>query len=70
MNDIIENRVENNLKSVSKVVLAHLPQDTKPLALDSFVQLQEQYINSKTDYLISKNIEVERAVDDLLQTIK
>jgi dynein heavy chain len=37
VNDIIENRVENNLKSVSKVVLAHLPQDTKPLALDSFV---------------------------------
>jgi len=24
---------------------------------------------SKTDYLISKNVEVERAVDDLLQTI-
>lgn len=39
VNDIIENRIENNLKTVSKVVLVHLPQDTKPLSLDSFVQL-------------------------------
>lgn len=25
VNDIIENRIENNLKAVSKVVLVHLP---------------------------------------------
>jgi len=25
VNDIIENRIENNLKNVSKVVLVHLP---------------------------------------------
>jgi dynein heavy chain len=25
VNDIIENRIENNLKTVSKVVLVHLP---------------------------------------------
>ncbi|KAL4479549.1 hypothetical protein ABPG72_018535, partial [Tetrahymena utriculariae] len=69
VNDIIENRIENNLKIVSKVVLVHLPHDIKPLSLDSFVQLQEEYINSKTDFLTSKNVEVERAVDDLLQII-
>lgn len=69
MNDIIENRIENNLKTVSKVVLVDLPQDTKPLSLDSFVLLQEKYINLKTNFLTSKNVEVERAVDDLVQTI-
>lgn len=69
INDIIENRIENNLKNVSKVLLVSMPVDTKPLTLDAFVQLQEEYINSKTDFLISKNVEVERAVDDLLTTI-
>ncbi|KAL4465245.1 hypothetical protein ABPG74_001959 [Tetrahymena malaccensis] len=69
INDIIENRIENNLKIVSKLVLVHLPQDIKPLSLESFVQQQEGYINSQIDLLSSKNVEVERAVDDLLQTI-
>ena len=66
VNDIIENRIENNLKTVSKIVLVYLPTDTKTLTLDIFVQMQEQFIASKTDYLISKNIEIERADDDLL----
>jgi dynein heavy chain, axonemal len=69
VNDIIENRIENNLKNISKVLLVSLPQDSKPFSLDQFVMLQENYIQSKTDYLMSKNVEVERAVDDLLQTI-
>lgn len=44
VNDIIENRIENNLKMVSKVVLVSLPQDTKPLTLENFVQMQNDYI--------------------------
>ena len=66
MNDIIENRIENNLKEVSKVVLVSLPEVSKPLSLEEFVDIQENYIKNKTGYLASKNIEVERAVDDLL----
>jgi dynein heavy chain len=69
VNDIIENRIENNLKMVSKVVLVSLPQDTKPLTLENFVQMQNDYIEQKKEMLISKNVEVERAVDDLLTTI-
>jgi hypothetical protein len=41
---VIENRIENNLKMVSKVVLVSLPQDTKPLTLENFVQMQNDYI--------------------------
>lgn len=69
VNDIIENRVENNLKNISKVLLVELPQEAKPLTLDSFVSKQEVYISSNTEFLKSKNVEVERAVDDLLQVI-
>ena len=31
--------------------------------------MQEEYINEKKNLLTSKNVEVERAVDDLIQTI-
>ena len=31
--------------------------------------MQNEYIESKKELLLSKNVEVERAVDDLLQTI-
>jgi dynein heavy chain len=67
VNDIIENRIENNLKAVSKILLVSLPYDSnKPFSLEQFVRLQEEFIVSKTTYLISKNLEIERAVDDLL----
>jgi dynein heavy chain, axonemal len=70
VNDIIENRIENNLKQVSKVTLVSLPNnESKPFTLDQFVTLQEDYIRVKTQYLVSKNVEVEHAVDDLLYTI-
>lgn len=32
INDIIENRIENNLKLISKVILVKLPDDGKPLS--------------------------------------
>jgi dynein heavy chain len=69
VNDIIENRIENNLKAISKVDLVDLPSNSKPLSLDDFVDLQEKHIKDRTQFLMSKNVEVERSVDDLLQTI-
>ena len=60
---------ENNLKFISKVILVKLPEDQKPFSLDEFVDMQEKYIESKTGFLVSKNVEVERAVDDLIITI-
>ena len=69
VNDIIENRIENNLKGVSKIILVELPTDTKPMTLDIFVKKQQDYIDLKKEFLYSKNVEVERAVDDLISTI-
>ncbi|CAG9316033.1 unnamed protein product [Blepharisma stoltei] len=70
INDIIENRVENNLKAISKVILVEMPENSKTFTQDEFVELQGNSAKTQTEFLMSKNIEVERAVDDLLQTIK
>jgi hypothetical protein len=39
VNDIIENRVENNLKMVSKISLVYLPVNQKTYKLDEFVEM-------------------------------
>jgi len=69
INDIMENRIENNLKSLSKTVLVNLPQDSGAYSLDQFVEMQEEWIAVESKKLKSKNYEVEGAVEDLIQTI-
>jgi dynein heavy chain len=69
INDIMENRIENNLKSLSKTVLVNLPQDSKTYTLEEFVEMQEDWIRVESQKLKSKNYEVEGAVEDLIQTI-
>lgn len=50
--------------------MVSLPEnESKPFTLDQFVTLQEEFIKGRTQYLVSKNVEVEHAVDDLLYTI-
>jgi len=69
INDIMENRIENNLKALSKTVLVNLPQDAQTFTLDDFVEMQEVWIREESQKLKSKNYEVEGAVNDLIQTI-
>jgi predicted metal-dependent hydrolase len=65
----MENRIENNLKALSKTVLVNLPQDAQTFTLDDFVEMQEVWIRDESQKLKSKNYEVEGAVEDLIQTI-
>jgi dynein heavy chain len=69
VNDIIENRIESNLKLISKVILVHLPEGDTTFTLEHFVNMQEDYINEKKSMMTAKNIEIERAVDDLIKAI-
>jgi len=69
INDIMENRIENNLKALSKTVLVNLPIDSKTYTLDEFVEMQSEWIDTESKKLKSKNYEVEQAVEDLINTI-
>jgi len=69
INDIIENRIEKNLKQVSKTVLVNLPSD-RSYTLEEFVAMQEEHIAVQAASLQDKNVEIEHAVDDLLKTIQ
>src|SRR3546814_12592724 len=68
INDIIENRIEKNLKIVSKALLVDLP-DEDSFTVDEFVRMQEKHISKQSTLLQGKNLEVEYAVRDLVKTI-
>lgn len=68
INDIIENRIEKNLKIVSKTLLVDLP-DSDSFTVEEFVKMQEKHIARQSTLLQGKNLEIEFAVRDLIRTI-
>lgn len=69
INDIIENRIEKNLKIVSKTLLVDLP-DAESFTVEEFVKMQEKHIARQSTLLQGKNLEIEFAVRDLVKTIQ
>ena len=68
INDIIEHRIEKNLKIVSRTLLVDLP-DNESFAVEAFVRMQQQHINTESNLLQGKNVEIEHAVEDLVKII-
>eukprot|EP00966_Prymnesium_polylepis_P038558 895013-Prymnesium_polylepis.1 len=66
--DLIENRIERNLKLVSKTLLVSIPSDESVL-LDKFVTQQEKWVGEQSAQMASKNLEIEEGVADLLELI-
>ena len=69
VNDIMDSRVDTNLRLVSRVLLADLPEDNRLVSLDDFVDIQERHVRQTTEWLVAKNQEIEAAVNDMLGTI-
>jgi len=69
INDMIENRIEKNLKIVSKTLLVDLP-DSEAFTVEEFVKMQEKHISRQSTLLQGKNLEIEFAVRDLVKTIQ
>lgn len=68
INDIVENRVEKNLKIVSKTLLVDLPENSS-FTVSDFVVMQQSHISGQSRLLQGKNMEIENAVADLIHQI-
>ncbi|GBG77441.1 hypothetical protein CBR_g23890 [Chara braunii] len=68
MNDMVDNRIEANLKGISKTSLIDLPPDHS-FTFDDFVSTQSRFIKRQTETMEVKNLEVERAVNDLIELV-
>ena len=69
INDIIEHRVEKNLKIVSRTLLVDLPADAS-FTVGEFVKMQKKHIHIESSLLQGKNVEIEHAVEDLVKIIQ
>lgn len=69
INDIVENRVDKNLKIIARTILVDLPDD-KSVTLDDFVSMQEHAVWEKTQILVAKNLQVETSVEDLISMLR
>ena len=65
INDLIENRVESNLKTISRTLLVDIKSEST-FTLEQFVVMQEKVTKRKTVLMDAKNLEVEKAVEDLI----
>jgi len=68
INDIIENRIENMLKAVSKSLLVTVPAG-KTFHPDDFVFTQEDFIDDLSIKLQGYNMQIETAVEDLVNIV-
>ena len=66
--DIIENRLDRNLRAVANLSLVELPSD-ESYSLDKFVAAQEKRVKAQAATLKAKNSEAEEAVSDLLELV-
>ena len=66
--DIVDNRIERNLRQVANLPLIDVPSN-ESFTLDRFVAMQEKLVKSQLTIIAAKNEEVEEAVDDLIEMI-
>jgi dynein heavy chain len=70
VNDMMESRIDANLKHVNRIMLVDLPQEADgPVGLDDFVDIQERHVRDMTGLLMSKSQEIEMSVNDMLGII-
>jgi dynein heavy chain len=69
VNDMLENRVDANLKEVSHFLLVDLPKE-QSFTYDAFVSTQSRFIRQQTEALSIKNTEIERAVSDIVHLVR
>ena len=68
VNDIVVNRIQKNLKQISRSLLTVLPQD-RTITLDEFVTMEEACVKTVTTQLAMKNRATENAVADLFAVV-
>ncbi|KAL8448489.1 hypothetical protein Emed_003750 [Eimeria media] len=69
VNDIVENRIESSIKSLSEIVLVELPAPGEVISLNRFVEMQEHHVLKCATLLNARSLEIENAVQDLIEVI-
>jgi len=69
VSDILENRVEANVKKVARLKMVRLPSD-QTVMIDDFKSQQVKMVRSRAHQLRIKNEEIQRALDDIVALLE
>lgn len=67
--EIVDVRVEKNLRAISKMTLVDISAE-ETFTLDQFVNMQEKVTKRQIQMMDTKNLEVERACNDLIDLVQ
>ena len=69
LKDVVANRLVRNQNVIKSLPLVEMPEEGTELSLDKFVAMQEKFAKEQTTVMHAKNIEVEKAMRDLVKQI-
>ena len=69
ISEAVDVRLEKNLRLISKTMLVDVSAEST-LTLDAFVTMQEKITKRKIQMMDTKNLEVERATEDLIELVR
>eukprot|EP00798_Chlamydomonas_sp_ICE-L_P031303 gene31303-6451_t len=67
--DLVDNRMEMNLRQIGSTVLVELPAD-RSFSYEEFCSAQAKFQKKQGEHLAIRNEEVRRSVEDLIQLVK
>ncbi|CAG9462434.1 unnamed protein product [Pedinophyceae sp. YPF-701] len=67
--DMLDNRVEANLKKLSRAKMVSMPTD-QTVTFEDFMLTQSKFIKRKLETMIIRNGEVQRALEDIVQALE
>ncbi|KAG2382014.1 hypothetical protein C9374_005806 [Naegleria lovaniensis] len=68
INDIIDGRIQKNLNDISNCSFFNIP-ESNDNTLDQIVDMQDKHSKEISEQLYNKSLEIERAVDDIVEVI-
>ena len=68
--EILDNRVHRNMLTIKKLDLLYIPENPTQMKIPEIIAAQEEHVKKQNEFLKNKNIEIENAILDMIESIE
>ena len=68
--EILDNRVHRNMLTIKKLDLLYIPENPTKMQIPEIIAAQEEHVKKQNEFLKNKNIEIENAIFDMIESIE
>lgn len=68
--EILDNRVHRNMLTIKKLDLLFIPENPTKMQIPEIIAAQEEHVKKQNEFLKNKNIEIENAILDMIESIE